>query len=713
MRWKYAANISFFGARRDRFNQYQPDRSLAERFALVASVEGMTGIELKYPADLQDPTLVTQLCEKHQLAISAINVNTKDITLFRYGALSSPHAESRDAAVHLLQQGMDLAAELGVELVTTCPLSDGYDYPFQYDYGLAWDHFIDSVRRAARHRRDVTLLLEYQPHDPVARVLLNNVGKLLHVCAEVGLPNLAANLDVGHALAAGEFPAESAALLARKGLLRYMHSNDNTGEGGDWDMISGSIHFWQWLELIHTLLKLRYQGWIGADLAPRHFGPVAAFRSNITLIEAMTRLVESVGVDQIDAMIRQEGSTTDLYEMFAASIAPEKPSKQPVSNSQRKNSMSRPAPAYPELNAPPRLLLGPGPSTVDPRVLKAMATPLVGHLDPYFIEIMNRSQELLRYVFETENALTIPVSGTGTAAMEAAVANLVEPGDGVLVCVNGYFGGRIADMAARYGGEVQTITRPWGEVFTPEEVRQALRARPARVVAIVHAETSTGALQPLEEIAQVVHEFDALLIVDAVTSLGGLPVRVDATGIDACYSGSQKCLSCPPGIGPITFGPRAIEKLANRRTKVTNWYLDLSLVQKYWGSERTYHHTAPISMNYACYEALRIVAQEGLEARWERHARNARLLWEGLEELDLALHVDPAHRLPSLTTVRVPEAVDEAALRRDLLERYHIEISGGLGELKGRVWRIGLMGYSSREENVLLLLAALRELLKR
>lgn len=366
---------------------------------------------------------------------------------------------------------------------------------------------------------------------------------------------------------------------------------------------------------------------------------------------------------------------------------------------------------YPEVNMPPRVLLGPGPSMVDPRVLKAMATPLVGHLDPAFIQLMDRTQELLRYVFETKNKLTIPVSGTGTAAMETAIANMVEPGDPVLICINGYFGMRLADMAGRYGGKVETIRRPWGEVFTPEEVKKALEDRPAKVVAIVHAETSTGALQPLDAIVKVVHEHGAILIVDAVTSLGGLPVRVDEIGIDVCYSGAQKCLSCPPGPSPITLGDRAVEKLRSRSSQVPNWYLDLTLVEKYWGKERTYHHTAPISANYAFYEGLRAVAEEGLENRWQRHRENAEFLWHGLKELGLELHVPEEHRIPSLTTVRIPAGVDDLAVRRKLLADYNIEISGGLGELGGKVWRIGLMGYSSRRENVKLLLAALKELI--
>lgn len=371
----------------------------------------------------------------------------------------------------------------------------------------------------------------------------------------------------------------------------------------------------------------------------------------------------------------------------------------------------KPAVEYPELAMTSRVLLGPGPSMAHPRVLQAMAAPLVGHLDPVFLEIMDRIQSMLRYTFQTENRLTIPVSGTGSAAMETTIANLVEPGDPVLVCINGYFGLRLADMASRYGREVTTINRPWGEVFTPEEVKNALQSKPAKVVAIVHAETSTGARQPLEDIANLVHEHDALFIVDAVTSLGGLPVAVDEVGIDACYSGTQKCLSVPPGLGPVTFGPSAEEKIQNRKTPVANWYLDMSLVQKYWGKERTYHHTAPISSNYALYEGLRLIVEEGLERRWERHRQNAELLWEGLEAMDLTMQVTLEHRLTTLTTVRLPEGIDELAIRKKLLHDYNIEIAGGLGELAGKVWRIGLMGYSSRAENVLLLLAALeREL---
>ena len=366
---------------------------------------------------------------------------------------------------------------------------------------------------------------------------------------------------------------------------------------------------------------------------------------------------------------------------------------------------------FPELDIPARILLGPGPSTVDPRVLRVMAAPLLGHLDPFFLELMDRTQLMLRQVFETQNPLTLAVPGTGSAGMEAALANMIEPGDSVLVCSNGFFSLRMVEIARRYGAQVQVITRPWGEIFTPTEIKHALEAQPAKIVALVHAETSTGALQPLDEIAPVVHAHGALLLVDAVTSLGGLPVRVDETGIDICYSGSQKCLSCPPGLAPITLSQRAEQVLSTRKTPVASWYLDLNLLRKYWGAECAYHHTAPISTFYAFYEGLRLAVAEGLEARWERHARNARLLWDGLEALGLTLHVPLEHRLPSLTTVHTPDGVDDLQIRGRLLNEYNLEIGGGLGELKGKVWRIGLMGYSSRPENVLLLLAALGKLL--
>jgi alanine-glyoxylate transaminase / serine-glyoxylate transaminase / serine-pyruvate transaminase len=364
------------------------------------------------------------------------------------------------------------------------------------------------------------------------------------------------------------------------------------------------------------------------------------------------------------------------------------------------------------LDAPERILLGPGPSMAHPDVLKAMSQPLVGHLDPYFLKVMDQVQEMLRYVFQTRNPLTLAVSGTGTAAMETAVANMVEPGEAVLVCANGYFGLRIAEMVERYGGQLTTLKRPWGEVFNLNEIESALEQSGAKVVAIVHAETSTGARQPLEGLAEIVHNHGAVLIVDAVTSLGGLPLLVDEWDLDLVYSGTQKCLGCPPGLGPITLGHRAVERLHARKTRVQNWYLDLTGLEKYWGTERAYHHTAPISAFYGLHEGLRLVAEEGLEGRWERHRRNAESFWEGLERIGLECHVPQQNRLPSLTTVRIPAGVEDMQVRKRLLDEYNIEIAGGFGELKGVVWRVGFMGYSSRLENVELLLNALRELVK-
>lgn len=365
----------------------------------------------------------------------------------------------------------------------------------------------------------------------------------------------------------------------------------------------------------------------------------------------------------------------------------------------------------PELDMPPRLLLGPGPSNAHPRVLQAMGLRQVGHLDPCFLELMNQVQELLRYVWQTDNQLTIPVSGTGSAAMEATLANTVEPGDVVLVGVNGYFGLRLLDMAQRYGADTRSIQKPWGQAFDLAELRSAMEAHRPSILALVHAETSTGARQPLEGVGDLCREFDCLLLLDTVTSMGGVPLFLDAWGVDMAYSGSQKCLSCPPGIAPLTLGDRAIEKLVRRKTPVANWYLDMSLVSRYWGGERTYHHTAPINMNYGLYMALKLIAEEGLEARWQRHQEMADLLWSGLEEMGLTCYVDREIRLPSLTTVCIPDGVDGKAIARRLLTEYNIEIAGGLGELGGKVWRIGLMGFNSRSENVLLLLSALRQVL--
>ena len=365
----------------------------------------------------------------------------------------------------------------------------------------------------------------------------------------------------------------------------------------------------------------------------------------------------------------------------------------------------------PQLDMPPRLLLGPGPSNAHPRVLQALTMRQVGHLDPTFVQRMDEIQELLRYLFQTDNALTLPVSGTGSAGMETAVANIIEPGDVILVGCVGYFGLRIAEMAGRYGGDVRQIEKPWGEVFTLDELRTALEEHRPAVLMLVQGETSTGVNQPLAGVGDLCHEYDCLLLVDTVASLGGVPLLTDEWAIDIVYSGSQKCISCPPGLAPITFGPRAVEKLNNRKTKVANWYLDLTLLRDYWGPARKYHHTAPINMNYGLREALRLIAEEGLEAMWTRHKASAELLWDGLAELGLSCHVTPEHRLHSLTTVRVPDGVDPKAVTSRLLNEYNIEIANGLGQLAGKVWRVGLMGFNSRRENVLTLLAALKAVL--
>ncbi len=366
-----------------------------------------------------------------------------------------------------------------------------------------------------------------------------------------------------------------------------------------------------------------------------------------------------------------------------------------------------------ELAPPERILLGPGPSLVHPRVLRAMAAPLLGHLDPAFVAMMDEVKAMLRAVFATENALTIPISGTGSAGMEACVVNLVEPGDEVVVGVNGVFGGRLAEVAERAGAAVRRVEAPWGRVIRAEQIEAALReTKRPKLVALVHAETSTGAWQPLEDAARLAHEHGALFLVDCVTSLGGAPVEVDAWGIDAAYSGTQKCLSCPPGLAPVTFGARALEALRRRKTKVQSWYLDLGLLAQYWGTERVYHHTAPITMNYALREALRLVLEEGLAARFARHRRNQAALVAGLEAMGLELVAEAGHRLPMLTTVAAPAGVDEARVRGRLLAEHGIEIGGGLGSMKGRVWRIGLMGESSRRRWVFAVLAALEDALR-
>jgi len=364
-------------------------------------------------------------------------------------------------------------------------------------------------------------------------------------------------------------------------------------------------------------------------------------------------------------------------------------------------------PAIAPLAPPRRVLLGPGPSEVHPRVLAALGQPLLGHLDPAFVALMDETQGLLRRVFRTENRLTMAVSGTGSAGMEAVIVNLVEPGDRVLVCANGVFGGRMVDVARRAGADVTVIERPYGEVFDPDEVREAVGRVSPKLVGIVQAETSTGAWQPIEDIAAIARESGALITVDAVTSLGGVPLEVDSWGLDAVYSGTQKCLSCPPGLAPVTFSPRAVDLIHARKTPIQSWYLDMTMISRYWGSDRFYHHTAPISMNYALREALAVVLEEGLEARFARHAQNHRALRAGVEALGLSYMTAEGHILPQLNCVSIPEGVDDLTVRKRLLADWGIEIGGGLGSLKGRAWRIGLMGHGSRREYVTLALAAL------
>jgi alanine-glyoxylate transaminase/serine-glyoxylate transaminase/serine-pyruvate transaminase len=369
------------------------------------------------------------------------------------------------------------------------------------------------------------------------------------------------------------------------------------------------------------------------------------------------------------------------------------------------------APQIAEFNPPRRILLGPGPSPVDDRVLRAMSAPLVGHLDPLFLRTMDEIQALLRYVFETNNRLTIPISGTGSAGMEATVANLLEPDEEIVICINGYFGERMSEMVTRLGARPVRVECEWGGPVDLEKTRAAWRASSARVLFAVQAETSTGVLQQIAPLREIADERDGLLLVDAVTSIGGHAVGVDRCGIDACYAGTQKALSCPPGLAPVTFSERALQKIRSRKTKVNSWYLDVNLLTAYWGGERTYHHTAPITMNYALHEALRLVAEEGLEARWRRHELNHRALVAGIEAMGLKMQVAPADRLWTLNAVSVPEGVDEVRVRRRLLEQFDIEIGGGLGVFKGRIWRVGLMGSGSTTNNVLLLLAALEHAL--
>lgn len=369
---------------------------------------------------------------------------------------------------------------------------------------------------------------------------------------------------------------------------------------------------------------------------------------------------------------------------------------------------------YSELKAPDRLLMGPGPSKVHPKVLRAMATPLLGYMDPAFLCIMDEVMEMLRFTFGTKNQITLPISGTGSAGMEASIASVIEEGDEVLVCVNGYFGQRMCQIANRWGARAIPYEIEWGSAFEASEVSRKLLAHPgAKALALVHAETSTGVLQPLKEIGELCNQYGKLFIVDAVTSLAGCEVAVDACRIDICYSGTQKCIGAPPGLAPITLSPRAVAAIKKRKKPPSSYYLDILLIYKYWSEERIYHHTAPISMVYALREALKMIHEEGLKERFERHAQNSKALLQGLEEMGLELFAHDGYRAPSLNTVRIPQDAGDLEVRKRLLNDFNIEIGGGLGKVAGKIWRIGLMGHSSEMRNVLYLLDSLKKILKK
>ncbi len=361
---------------------------------------------------------------------------------------------------------------------------------------------------------------------------------------------------------------------------------------------------------------------------------------------------------------------------------------------------------------PARLLLGPGPSPVHPRVLAALARPTIGHMDPAFMKMMDEMRGMLQSAFRTKNEMTIPISGTGSAGMETCLVNLIEPGDEVLVLVNGVFGTRMCDIVERVGGKLHRLDATWGEGFEPAQVEAALTGKKVKIVAFVHAETSTGYRQDVPELSAIAHRHGALVVLDTVTSLGGIPLEVDGWEVDAVYSGTQKCLSCPPALAPISFGRRAVEVLEKRKTKVVSWYLDLSMVRKYWGAERVYHHTAPINALYGLHEALRIALEEGLEARWKRHQDAHLRLVKALDGMNLELVVRPANRLPELNSVKIPAGVDDKAVRKALLDDHGIEIGGGLGVMAGKIWRIGLMGEGARPEVVDKVVGALKQVLK-
>ncbi len=357
--------------------------------------------------------------------------------------------------------------------------------------------------------------------------------------------------------------------------------------------------------------------------------------------------------------------------------------------------------------APLRKLMGPGPLNVHPRVYSALTSPVIGHLDPAYLKVLDRVGELLLPVFGTTNRVTNATPGTGTSGMEACVANLLEPGDPALVCVHGYFGDRIRQMAERQEAEVTLIEGEWGKPTDPGRVEEALKDGQYRVITLVHAETSTGVLQPMDEIAALARAHGAMILLDTVTSLGGIEVKVGAWGVDAAYSCSQKCIGAPSGLAPVTFSERAVEAAKSRKHPVRSWYLDIALLEQYWGPERVYHHTSSSTLNYALLEALLLIEEEGLENRLARHLKNHKALVAGVEGMGLEMLVAPEHRLPTLNTVRIPDGVDDAPVRGYLLETFNLEIGGGLGALKGQVWRVGLMGYSSSAENVLFFLSAL------
>jgi alanine-glyoxylate transaminase / serine-glyoxylate transaminase / serine-pyruvate transaminase len=368
--------------------------------------------------------------------------------------------------------------------------------------------------------------------------------------------------------------------------------------------------------------------------------------------------------------------------------------------------------SFPELNPPARILLGPGPSNVNPRVMKAMTSPVVGHLDPAFVDVMENIKRLLRIVFQTANEITFPVSGTGSSGMETALMNLVEDGDEVVVAIAGAFGERLAGAAGRLGARVHRVEAEWGRIVEPERIEAALKAADKpKLLAVVHAETSTGMHQPVEELGAMAHRYGALTLLDAVTSVGCVPVEIDRWAIDACYTCTQKGISAPPGLAPVTFSERAMLAVRGRKAKPSSWYFDLSMIERYWSAERLYHHTAPITMNYGLYEALRIVIEEGLDRRFARHRANATAVWAGLKAIGLRPVAQEGHRLPQLAVVAIPDGIDDAKVRAELLRDFNIEIAGGLGPFKGKVWRIGLLGESSTRTNVMLVLNALESVL--